>query len=127
MIQTQTIDITYVQYVLDRCPNFDYIVNYDFEDGDELTKRLIDWYKELIFSINKNDVNQLAIITLLDKSLYMYLKDHRYSRGLRKILTSDEVSLKSQDLIKQLIVKIIKFTNSYDQKIVLEVRNSVWL
>ena len=115
MIQTQTIDITYVQYVLDRCPNFDYIVNYDFEDGDELTKRLIDWYKELIFSINKNDVNQLAIITILDKSLYMYLKDHRYSRGLRKILTSDEVSL------------IIRFTNSYDQRIVLEVRNSVWL
>lgn len=127
MIQTQTIDITYVQYVLDRCPNFDYIVNYDFEDGDELTKRLIDWYKELIFSINKNDVNQLAIITILDKSLYMYLKDHRYSRGLRKILTSDEVSLKSQDLIKKLIVKIIRFTNSYDQRIVLEVRNSVWL
>ena len=51
MIQTQTVDITYVQYVLDRCPNFDYIVNYNFEEGDVLTRKLIDWYKELIFSI----------------------------------------------------------------------------
>ena len=127
MIQTQTVDITYVQYVLDRCPNFDYIVNYNFEEGDTLTRKLIDWYKELIFSINKNDVNQLAIITILDKSLYMYLKDHRYSNGLRKVLNEDEVNLRSQDLIKQVIVKIIRFTNTYDKQIVLDVRNSVWL
>ena len=29
MIQTQTIDIEYVQKVLKYCPNFDSIVNYD--------------------------------------------------------------------------------------------------
>ena len=62
-----------------------------------------------------------------DSVLYMYLKDHRYSKGLRKVLKEDEVNLKSQDLIKQVIVKIIKFTNTYDKQIVLDIRNSVWL
>ena len=57
----------------------------------------------------------------------MYLKDHRYSNGLRKVLNENEVNLRSQDLIKQVIVKIIRFTNTYDKQIVLDVRNSVWL
>ena len=50
-----------------------------------------------------------------------------FSRNEIKVLDENEVNLKSQDLIKQVIVKIIRFTNDYDKQIVLDVRNSVWL
>ena len=52
MIQTQTIDIEHVRKVLQNCPHFDKIVNYEYPYGDTLSKKLIEWYRELIFSAN---------------------------------------------------------------------------
>ena len=90
MIQTQTIDIQYVKKILDNCPHYDMIVNYEYPYGDVLSKKLIDWYRELIFSANGNNENQLILIKALDKSLYLYVKDNKYKRGIRKIIGVDE-------------------------------------
>ena len=38
MIQTQTIDIQYVKKILENCPNYDKIVNYEYPYGDILSK-----------------------------------------------------------------------------------------
>ena len=127
MIETQTIDIRHVQQILNCCPHYDYIVNYDFEYGDTLSSNLIDWYRELIFSANGNDEGQLKIISAIDRSLYLYVKDNKYKRGLKKIITVDDISLENKSLIKEVIKKIILFTNSYEKKEVLEVSNSKWL
>ena len=65
MIQTQTIDIEHVRKVLQNCPHFDKIVNYEYPYGDTLSKKLIDWYRELIFSANGNNEKQLMLIKIL--------------------------------------------------------------
>ena len=62
MIQTQTIDIEHVRKVLQNCPHFDKIVNYEYPYGDTLSKKLIDWYRELIFSANGDNEKQLMLI-----------------------------------------------------------------
>lgn len=127
MIQTQTIDIEYVQKVLKYCPNFDSIVNYDYEYGDVLSSKLIDWYRDLVFSTDGNNEKQLTIISFIDKSLSMYVKDRRYKKGLSGILTVDDISLNNQNLIKELIKKIVVFTNNYEKKKVLEISSPKWL
>lgn len=127
MLKTQTINIEYVQKVLKYCPNFDSIVNYDYEYGDVLSSKLIDWYRELVFSTDGNNEKQLAIISFIDKSLNMYVKERRYKKGLSKIITVDEISLNNQNLIKELIKKIVSFTNNYEKKKVLEISSSKWI
>lgn len=127
MVKTQTIDIEYVQKVLKYCPNFDSIVNYDYEYGDVLSSKLIDWYRDLVFSTDGNNEKQLTIISFIDKSLSMYVKDRRYKKGLSKILTVEDISLNNQSLIKELIKKIVLFTNNYEKKRVLEISSSKWL
>ncbi len=127
MVKTQTIDIEYVQKVLKYCPNFDSIVNYDYEYGDTLSSKLIDWYQDLVFSTDGNNEKQLTIISFIDKSLSMYVKDRRYKKGLSKILTVEDISLNNQSLIKELIKKIVLFTNNYEKKRVLEISSSKWL
>ena len=127
MIQTQTIDMTHVKKVLENCPNFDKIVHYDYPFGDILSQKLIYWYRDLIFSANGNDANQLMLISALDKSLYLYIKDNKYKRGLRKILSADELSLTDRELIKNVVKKLITFTSSYENKIIREVNVSKWL
>ena len=127
MIQTQTIDICHVKKVLENCPNFEKIIHYEYPYGDILSKKLIDWYRELIFSANGNNENQLLLIRALDRSLYLYVRDNKYKRGLRKIITTDELTFENKDLIKNVIKRLIEFTNNYEKKEVREVSVSKWL
>lgn len=127
MIQTQTIDICYVRKVLQNCPHFDRIVNYEYPYGDVLSKKLIDWYRELIFSANGDDEKQLLLINALDRSLYLYIKDNKYKRGLRKIISNEELTFDDKNLIKNVIKKLIEYTSIYEKKEVLEFNNTKWL
>lgn len=127
MIQTQTIDIGHVKKVLENCPNFEKIIHYEYPYGDFLSKKLIDWYRELIFSANGNNENQLLLIRALDRSFYLYVRDNKYKRGLRKIITTDELTFENKELIKDVIKRIIEFTSNYEKKEVREVSVSKWL
>ena len=127
MIQTQTIDISHVKKVLENCPNFDAIVHYEYPYGDILSQKLIDWYRDLIFSANGNNENQLLLIKALDRSLYLYVRDNKYKRGLRKIITTDDLSLDNKELIKDVIKKLITFTSNYENREIRDVSVSKWL
>ena len=127
MIQTQTIDIQHVKKILENCPHYDMIVNDEYPYGDVLSKRLIDWYRDLIFSANGNDENQLLLIKALDKSLYLYVKDNKYKRGIRKIIDVSELGFNDKSVIKETIKKLIEFTNNYEKKEIRELSISRWL
>ena len=127
MIQTQTIDIEHVRKVLSNCPHYDQIVNYEYPYGDTLSKKLIDWYRELIFSANGDDEKQLMLINSLDRSLYLYIKYNKYKRGLRKIITDEELTFEDKNLIKGVIKKLIEFTSNYEKREVLEFNTTKWL
>lgn len=127
LVETKTINLRYVNKILSNCPNYDKIVNYEYEYGDTLSSKLIDWYRELIFSCDGENVNQLRIIYQIDHSLSMYVEDNQYKRGLSKILSKDEVDLNNSVLIQRVIKKIIEFTNQYERNEILELVNNKWL
>lgn len=127
LVETKTINLRYVNKILSNCPNYDKIVNYEYEYGDTLSSKLIDWYRELIFSCDGENVNQLRIIYQIDHSLSLYVEDNQYKRGLSKILSKDEVDLNNSVLIQRVIKKIIEFTNQYERDEILELVNNKWL
>mgnify|MGYP004508898281 FL=1 len=127
LVETKTINLRYVNKILSNCPNYDKIVNYEYEYGDTLSSKLIDWYRELIFSCDGENVNQLRIIYQIDHSLSMYVDDSQYKRGLSKILSKDEVDLNNSVLIQSVIKKIIEFTNQYERDEILELVSNKWL
>lgn len=127
MIQTQTVDIDHVKTVLENSPHFESIIHYEYPYGDILSKRLVDWYRDLIFSINAQDENQLVLIRALDRSLYLYVRDNKYKRELRKIITADELTFESKERIKDVIKRLIEFTGNYENNEVREVSVSKWL
>ena len=92
-----------------------------------MSKKLIDWYRELIFSANGDNEKQLMLINALDRSLYLYIRDNKYKRGIRKIITDEELTFEDKNLIKEVIKKLIEFTSSYEKKEVLEFNNTKWL
>lgn len=127
LVETKTINLRYVNKILSNCPNYDKIVNYEYEYGDTLSSKLIDWYRELIFSCDGENVNQLRIIYQIDHCLSLYVEDNQYKRGLSKILSKDEVDLNNSVLIQSVIKKIIEFTNQYERDEILELVSNKWL
>ena len=127
LVYTQTIDVTFVNKILKHCPHYDSIVNYEYDYGDSLSSKLIDWYRELIFAVNGNDEKQLKVVEALDKGIYLYVKDNKYKSELKKHLRIEDISLESKKLIKDLIKKIIVFTSKYEQRQLLEVTSSIWI
>ncbi len=127
LVETKTINLRYVNKILSNCPNYDKIVNYDYEYGDTLSSKLIDWYRELVFSCDGENANQLSIIYQIDRSLSLYVEDNQYKRGLSQVITKDDIDLNNSDLIKKVIRKIIEFTNKYENEEILELVNNKWL
>lgn len=127
LVYTQTVDVTFVNKILNHCPHYDYIVNYDYEYGDNLSSRLIDWYRELIFAVNSDDEKQLKVVEALDKGIYLYIKDNKYKNEFKKQLCIEDINLENKKLIKDLIKKIIVFTSKYEQKQIMEVTSSIWI
>ena len=124
---TQTIDISNVKKILKCCPHYDDIINSEVDYEDELSFDLIDWYKDLIFSCNADNEEEVKIIRLLDRSLYMYVNSYKYKIGLKKIIDIKDIDLNSDKSIKNLIKKIINYTTKYENNEILNITNGRWL
>ena len=121
------VDVVNVKKILKTCPHYDDIINYDFDYNDELSIDLIDWYKDLIFSCDGNNENEIQIIKMIDNSMYMYVSDYKYRRGLSKQISIREIDLNSDKSIRKLIKKILDYTNKYENIEILNVTSSRWL
>ena len=124
---TQTIDISNVKKILKCCPHYDDIINSEVDYEDELSFDLIDWYKDLIFSCNADTEEEVKIIRLIDRSLYMYVNSYKYKIGLKKIIDIKDIDLNSDKSIKNLIKKIINYTTKYENNEILNITNGRWL
>ena len=124
---TQTIDISNVKKILKCCPHYDNIINSEVDYEDELSFDLIDWYKDLIFSCNADNEEEVKIIRLIDRSLYMYVNSYKYKIGLKKIIDIKDIDLNSDKSIKNLIKKIINYTTKYENNEILNITSGRWL
>ena len=124
---TQTIDISNVKKILKCCPHYDDIINSEVDYEDELSFDLIDWYKDLIFSCNADNEEEVKIIRLIDRSLYMYVNSYKYKIGLKKIIDIKDIDLNSDKSIKNLIKKIINYTTKYENNEILNINSGRWL
>ena len=59
--------------------------------------------------------------------MYLYVKENKYKKGLKKVLSENDISIDSQISIANAIKKILMFTNSYEKQEILEISSSMWL
>lgn len=121
------VDVVNVRKILDTCPHYDEIINFEFDYTDEFTIDLIDWYKDLIFSCDGDNDNEKEIIRMIDNSMYMYVNDYKYRRGLSKIVSIRDIDLNCEKSIRKLIKKILDYTNKYENIEILNVTSSKWI
>lgn len=127
MIDTHTIDIDNVRKILNSCPYYYEVINYDFDYSDKLTINLIDWYKELIFASDPNNQKEVDIIKKIDTCMYKYVTDSHFRKELKKIISLEEITFSSSYYIKTLVEKMINYNTDYEIKSILNIQSSKWI
>ena len=120
MIGTLTIDVTNVKKILKCCPYYDDIINSDVIYEDELSIDLIDWYKDLIFSCNGDNEEDIKVVRDIDRCMYLYINDNKYRKELRKII---DLSLSNDKIIDI----ILRYTSKYEDNEILYITSTKWL
>ena len=101
--------------VLTCCSHFDDIVNYDFLEDDVLTKKLIQYYQEFVFKLEEKDDN-LNLVKGLDEAVFKYMDDYRFAKSLTDTLDVDVITSESSDYLAKLMLYIVHFFNTYDDR-----------
>ena len=120
MFETLTIDVTNVKKILDCCPYYDDIVNSDIVYEDDFSVDLIDWYRDLIFSCDGDNNDDIKVVRDIDRCMYLYINDNKYRKGIRKIINFNLDNYK-------IVNKILDFTDKYEINEILNITTEKWL
>jgi len=125
MNQIHTIDIINVRKILNYCPYYDEIINY--EADDEFSFDIIDWYKDFIFLCNGDDKVDARVVREIDRGMYFYINNSRYRNGLKKCINIRNMDLNDNRSTKKMVRKIINYTNRYEELEILDISSSKWI
>ena len=111
--------------ILKYCPNYYYIVNFDFNENDIISDKLLTIYKNYIFSIDVQNPEDLQKAEDLDRILASYINDYLFRSTLQKeILT---VRVQRDNFIRNLVDAIIKIFSNYEEYTTRKIYISKWI
>lgn len=112
--------------ILQYCPNFYKIINFDFED-DSLTDKLISVYKKFIFTIDIKDMKEVKTANKIDKILAKYIEDYQFRKELKNGLMQFKISNTSSNILKSIVEGIISVFNKYEEGSTRKIYISRWI
>jgi len=112
--------------ILNYCPNYYNIVNFDFREDDLISDKLINIYKNYVFSINIEDKEELKRVEELDRVLSNYVHDYLFRSTLQKEIITVKVK-KDNNILKSLVDIIIKIFSNYEEYTTRKIYISKWI
>ncbi len=112
--------------VLKYCPNYYDIVNFNFNEEDMISDKIVGIYKNYIFSINTHNTEEVSKVKELDRVLGSYLKDYLFRSTLQKEIISVKVK-KDNNLIRNFVDAILKIFVNYEEYTTRKLYISKWI
>lgn len=102
--------------VLNSCPNYDTIINFNIKANDEITRNLINYYEDFVF-LNFDDKKKLNELDLI---LFEYISNVNFYKFIQDRFKHEGDVLPLFDELKQLY-------NEFTEKNLGRLENSVWI
>ena len=112
--------------ILKYCPNYYNIINFDFKENDMISEKLINIYKNYIFSINIQNRDDIERVQELDRVLSNYIHDYLFRSTLQKEIVTVKVK-KDNNILKSLAEIIIKIFSNYEEYTTRKIYISKWI
>lgn len=112
--------------IIENCPNFYKIVNFDYFEDDNFTASLIKIYRTYIFSIDPLNEEELNKVITLDKVLAKYIDDYIFRKTMKFELTQIKITNKD-DLLQKLVNSILGIFEKFEEGRTRNIYIARWL
>lgn len=99
--------------ILKNCPNFYKIISFDFFEGDFISEKLIQIYKDFIFGVDLNNEEDISIVKQIDFVINKYIEDYYFRKEMQRSMINIRVK-KSANIIKETTLGIINCFDNYE-------------
>ncbi len=113
--------------MLNHCPNFNRIVNFEYAMEDSISKRLIRVYKDYIFRANVNNEEDIKVAKEIDYVLGRYIDDYAFRRELRVEILNVKVKKTCTDILKAIVESIIHIFDNYLENSTKKITLARWI
>ena len=113
--------------VLNYCPNFHKIVNFDIDSDDTLSRKLIALYQDYIFGIDLANVEETKLVQEIDNALSKYIDDHEFRKNLKIEFLSVKIKKNCTNLLRAIVESIVQIFNNYEEYTTRNVYIARWI
>lgn len=108
------------------CKNYNVIVSCEFLEDDLFSKKLVDFYKNVV-SRNYDDSDSLNKIIKYDRVMRKYIEDYNFSKKLRNSVDVSSILMSKVDLTDAVLEYAVDFSDKYDDDVEEPVINTRWI
>ena len=112
--------------ILKYCPNFYKIKDFDFEEEDYITQKLITIYEDYIFNIDENNVEEVNKIKNLDRILSKYVEDYTFRKDIKASVLNIRVK-RGTDIIETIVNNLITLFENYEDGYTRNIYFARWI
>lgn len=113
--------------VLNYCPNFYKIVNYDTDQDDKITNKLISIYQDYIFNIDLANIEETKLVNEIDNALAKYIDDYEFRKNLKESISKVQIKRSCTNILKAIVESIVSIFNSYEEYTTRNVYIARWI
>lgn len=112
--------------ILNYCPNYFKIVNFDFVEEDNISDKLIKIYKTFIFNIDITNGEQVKKAQELDRVINVYIDDYDFRSQMQKEILNIRVK-KDSNILMNIISYIFKIFTDYEEYTTRKIYIAKWI
>lgn len=112
--------------VLKYCPYYYDIINFDFQEEDIISDKLITIYKRYIFNADITNPEELSDVKELDHIIHLYIEDYDFRKQMQQEIVKIKVK-RDTNILKSIIDSIIKIFTRYEEYTTRKIYISKWI
>lgn len=112
--------------ILGYCPNFYKIKNFEYDNEDYITDKLINVYEDYIFSINETDSNSIKKIKDLDYILGKYINDYNFRKSIKSGVMNIRVK-RGTNVMECIVDSLLDISSNYEDGYTRNIYFARWI
>ena len=113
--------------VIALCQNYYKIVNFEYDDEDHISEKLINIYKDYLFKIDPNNADEVSTVKKMDEVLNKYIDDYVFRKEMTKELLKVRINKKCADILRAIVDSILAIFNHYQEYTTRNIYVSRWI
>ena len=112
--------------ILNHCKNYYKIEDFEYDNDDYITDKLISLYEDYIFNINEKNNDDIKKIETLDIILGKYVDDYVFRKEIKKQVLNITVN-RDSNIIESIVNSLIKLFENYEEGYTRNIYFARWI